>query len=71
LFPDHESGTNDFDTKENATARYDTVEVEIRLKSAFHSYNRIVESPEGVNGNCMDLRIFGVGKWDLGYWNWE
>ena len=32
LFPDHQSGTNDFDTKENATVRYDTVEVENRLK---------------------------------------
>ena len=26
------SGTNDFDTKENTTARYDTIEVENRLK---------------------------------------
>jgi hypothetical protein len=24
------------------------------------------EGPEGVNGN-WDLRIFGLGKWDLGY----
>ncbi len=27
LFPEHSSGTNDFDTKENTTVRYDTIEV--------------------------------------------
>jgi hypothetical protein len=33
LFPEHWSGTDDFGTKENATVRYDTVEVENRLKN--------------------------------------
>ena len=35
LFPEHQSGTDDFDIKENATVRYDTVEVESRLKACF------------------------------------
>jgi hypothetical protein len=31
LFPEHWSGTNDFDTKENATVRHDKVDVENSL----------------------------------------
>ncbi len=27
LLPEHKSGINDFDTKENTTTRYDTIEV--------------------------------------------
>jgi hypothetical protein len=30
----------------------------------------LLEGPEGVNGN-WGLPIFGLEKWDLGYWDWE
>ena len=35
------SGTNDFDTKENATVRYDTVEVENWLNRCFDGPRKI------------------------------